>query len=422
MIYLDNNATTIVPPNVIRTIVNWINKGNPSADYASAGECKKMMKEFREYLASRCKFINYEPDTKYKPSDLKKVYHIVFTSGASESNNYLLRSVVKSYRFHKKGVIPHIITSAIEHKSIINCAQDLVSMNQIELTIINPDNFGFIDPEDVRKAIRPNTCLISIMSANNETGAINNIKKIGEIAHASQVPFHTDAVQTFGKFLISPVEFNVDAFSVSFHKLHGDKGVGLLVIRKQFVDGYKLLPEICGSQNCGLRGGTENISGIAGAYEATKLSWANRVEKNNTMLSIKKRMIELMIKKVPSQTYREYLESPLKTPIQLVFLSTTEKTYLPNTLLLSVVKRTKPDMCNIDLKKQLEANGVIVSIGSACNTSSSKASHVLSSMGVDMLIRRGTIRISLGDENRLEEADSFVNILVKILRNIMLAQ
>lgn len=415
MIYLDNNATTIVPPQVIKEMIRWVNKGNPSAGYKTARECQDLMKEFRSFIAKRCNFISYEEDTKYTKDELKRVYHIIFNSGASESNNCIIRSLTDAYKFHT-GIIPHIVTSSIEHKSIIECINQLAGLGHLEATFVKPNKLGFIDPSDVKDAIKKNTALITIMSANNETGAIMNIKKIGQIAHDAQVPFHTDAVQSFGKYLLDPIAAHVDAFSVSFHKLHGNKGTGLLVVKKQFMDGFRLMPQVCGSQNCGFRGGTEDIAGIAGAYEATKISWTDRTAKNKLMLDIKKRIMDLLSKRIPCQTYKEYLEAPLSYPIQVVFLSTAEKVYLPNTLLLSVVKRTKPDMCNINLKKLLESKGVIVSIGSACNTSSSKASHVVTEMNVDQYIRKGAIRVSIGDENRIDEADRFVNIFIAALK------
>lgn len=418
MIYLDNNATTIVPPVVIKETVRWMNKGNPSADYKTAKDCQHLMKQFRDYIASGCNFISYEPGVEYSKEELKKVYHIVFTSGASESNNCMIRSITAAYKFNT-GITPHIVTSSVEHKSIIECVNQLASIGAAEVTFVKPDKLGFVNPEKVGKAIKKNTALVTVMHANNETGAINNIRKIGKIAHDHQVPFHTDDVQSFGKYLLDPVKSNVDAFSVSFHKLHGDKGIGLLVVKKQFKEGFHLLPQVCGSQNCGFRGGTENISGIAGSFAATKLSWENRAEKNAKMLALKKEIMKLLQDRIPCQTYREYLEKPNTYPIGIVFLSDSSRLYLPNTLLLSVVKRTKPDMCNGDLKKALEEQGVIVSIGSACNTANTKASHVLDEMGVDMLIRRGTIRVSIGDVNRMEEAQRFVNVFIGVINNMV---
>lgn len=418
MIYLDNNATTIVPQDVVREVIKYVNMGNPSASYRTAIECRNMMNEFKEFIASKCNFISYTEGKTYTAEELRKCYHIIFNSGASESNNAIVRMITAAYQFHT-GKKPHIVTSSIEHKSLLECVHHLVGRGLIEATFVPPDKLGFITPESVRLAIKNNTCLVSIMHANNETGAINNITSIGAIAHEMRVPFHTDTAQTFGKFLLDPVSSSVDAFSVSFHKLHGLKGTGLLVIKKQLVDGYHLLPEICGTQNCGMRGGTENISGIAGSALATKTAWTNRNAKNKLLLNIKKSIMSELATKITCQTYREYLEKPATVPVSIVFLSTCEKVYLPNTLMLAVVKRTKPDMCNVELKKKLEQSGVIVSIGSACNTQSSKASHVLSEMNVDMFIRKGTIRVSIGDDNSEDCGKKFVDIFIAVLQEML---
>lgn len=411
MLYLDHNATSIVPKEVIAETVKWINKGNPSASYKSAKECQDMMLKFKKYIADKCGFISYEPNETC--DDLAKCYHIIFTSGASESNNSIIRMVCSAYRFQTKR-IPHIVTSSIEHKSLLECVKQLESIGECEATYVKPDKLGFISPDAVRVSIRPNTALVSIMSANNETGAVNNIRLIGTVAHESKVPFHTDVAQSFGKFMLDPVPV-IDAFSVSFHKLHGMKGVGLLVVKKQFIDGFKLMPEICGTQNCGLRGGTENIAGIAGSALGTLMTWDNRTAKNKLLLNIKKRIMMLLKTKFACQDYSSYINGPLPNAVSIVFMSTDSKLYLPNTLLLAVVKRTLPEMCNVELKKRLEDAGVIVSIGSACNTNSSKASHVLTEMGADRAIKRGTLRVSLGDENVMEDADKFVEIFTACL-------
>jgi cysteine desulfurase len=419
MIYLDNAATTIMPPDVIATLNKWINKGNPSASYKSAEECRKLMKEFREYIAAKCNIISWEEDDCKNSEPSPAHYNIIFTSGASESNNMIIRSVTRSYKFHMKK-IPHIITSAVEHKSVIDCVKQLEHLGDIELSIVKPNKLGFIEPNEVASCIKSNTALITIMSANNETGAIMNIKKIGELAHKHRVPFHTDAVQSFGKFVLDPISFNIDAFSVSFHKMHGPPGVGLLVIKQAFIKGFYLVPEICGSQNCGLRGGTENISGIAASYAGLSHTWSSRVTKNDKLVELKRRIIERLTQKITCQTYREYLEHPMAQTIGIVFISTAERTYLPGTLLLAIIKRDDPPMCNGKIKKALEKHGIIVSIGSACNTANKSASHVLTEMNVDEYVRRGALRITLDDINTTQEIDKFVLTLLYCIKFVEL--
>jgi len=411
MIYLDANATTIMPQQVIDQMILWMNKGNPSADYKTAKLSRNMINNFREYIAVNCKFINYNPEnTNLNDS----VYQVIFTSCASESNNTIIRSTVEAYK-HRTGKKPHIILSGIEHKTSLECAKYLLEMHQIELTIIRPDTIGFIHPDDVEKGIRPNTCLISIMSANNETGVIMDISSIGKIAHKHNIIFHTDCVQSFGKFLIDPIKSHVDSFSVSFHKLHGPTGIGALIIKRNLIEKIGLYPLVSGSQNCGMRGGTENVPGIAGAFEATKYTWTNRKQKNIHLTTIKQHLLKRLSSVIPTQLYKDYLHKPLSYNMFIVFISADSKFYLPNTVLLSVIKPTAPLICNGKIKKDLESAGVIVSIGSACNTSSDKASHVLKSMNADTLIKRGTLRLSYQDDITVEQINQFITIFVKIL-------
>jgi cysteine desulfurase len=251
------------------------------------------------------------------------------------------------------------------------------------------------------------------MHANNETGAINDIASIGAAAHRHNVPFHCDTVQMFGKHPLDPVRCGVDSFCISFHKLQGPPGVGALVIKQELISGWRVHPYIFGSQNAGLRGGTENLPGIGAAFAATKLTFIGRKEKNEQLLALKRYIVNELNMRMPARSYTQYLASSrgrVSTPeVELVFLcGANPAEYLPNTILLSVVKHTEPFICNSKLKQALEASGVVVSIGSACNTDSPKASHVLYAMGCDDLIRKGTLRITLGDQTTAAEAKQFV--------------
>lgn len=423
MIYFDNAATTIAPPEVILFMNKWLNRGNPSANYKSARDCRDLFKKFRAYIANLCGFISYEPDIEYTPSQKTKLYQIVFTSGASESNNTIVRSITTSYKFHQK-VKPHVITSSIEHKSMLDCVEQLADLDLIDLTLVRPNKLGFINPDDIRAAIKSRpagrTCLISIMQANNETGAINNIKDIGAIAHEYNIPFYTDAVQSFGKYSLDPIKMNVDAFGISCHKIYSPPGIGLLIIKRQLIEGFRLLPEICGSQNCGFRGGTENVYGIAGGYKGIEIAMTSRDAKNKQLAALKKLFIDECAARIKCQTYLEYLEMPAMLPISLVFLSTNEPTYMPNIILLSIIKRTEPPMCNVNFKNELERRGIIVSIGSACNTGSSKTSHVLGERGlnVDRYVRRGAMRISFSDDNTPDEILAFISVFFELIKNL----
>lgn len=440
-----------MPDRVVKKMIEWTNKGNPSADYKSAKDCRELMDNFRKSMASKCGFTTCSRDDKVDEFQ----YHIIFTSCASESNNMFLRAVVDSVNsatFAKHSATfasqtatfasqkPHLITSSIEHKSLLNCAVQLAKRGCIELSLVRPDMLGFIHAEDVEAAIRPNTILISIMQANNETGAINDIAAISRIAKSNNILFHTDCVQSFSKFLMNPIKLGVDAFSVSFHKMHGPAGVGAIIINKQIADEYKLEAEICGTQNNGMRGGTENIPGIAAAYEGFLITAENRAAKNVRTLELKKYMIQTLNKQIPCRTYREYLGS-LKDGsniprTEIILLSTCEKNYLPGTLLIGVLSgrdgsntnnvsaRTTVrankyrDVCNGKIKSGLEKKGIIISIGSACNTANSKASHVITEMGVPEQIRKGTLRISLGDLNDKCDVECFVKEFCDVLRSL----
>lgn len=403
IVYLDNNATTLMPPQVVKQMIDWTNKGNPSADYKSAKDCRKLMENFKKAIANKCNFTLQQ-------------YCIIFTSCASESNNMFLRAVVESYNVRRKSPksIPHIITSSIEHKSLLNCALQLAKRGYTELSLVRPDKYGFIHPEDIRANIRPNTILISIMQANNETGAINDIAAISRIAKENKIIFHTDCVQSFSKFLLSPNTIGVDAFSISFHKMHGPAGVGAIVINNDVMNKYGLEAEICGTQNNGMRGGTENIPGIAAAFEGFILSADNRPAKNTLMLSNKQYIMQTLSKYIPCRTYKEYLTSPNTNKSEIIFISTCEKKYLPGTLLLSVLSNSA-DVCNGQIKAELEKRGVIISIGSACNTANSKASHVITEMGVSDKIKKGTLRISLGDYTDKCDADIFCKEFLAVI-------
>ena len=218
-VYLDNNRTTIIPERVINEMIKWINEGATKQK-----KVIKMMDIFRQEIADQCNFSLIGPNG----------YCIVFTSGASESNMTIITSTIRSFS-KVTNKQPHIIISEIEHDSIKNLQLENVDITSIPVTENRP-YLGSIDPTLIDKSIKPNTCIISIMSANHKTGAINDIKTIGNIALNKNIPFHTDAVQTFGKFPINPIENNITTFSASFHKLHGPTGIGILAIKNSFIN------------------------------------------------------------------------------------------------------------------------------------------------------------------------------------------
>lgn len=437
MIYLDNNATTVMSPETIAEMVSWCNRGNPSAGYASAKESRAMMERLRLYLGKLCKFDaccketrdggNSDPANngdvyandiingdgsviaqnaaKTRQREVENAYDVIFTSGASEANCTVLRGVLDAY-LEQHGIIPHVIMSAIEHKSLLTMAESYEQRGLAEVSWIAPTRSGHIRPEDIAAALLPHTCLICVMHANNETGAINDIHAIGELAWHAGVPFHCDTVQSFGKHPVNLAQDRIDSFCISFHKLGGPPGCGALIIKKSLA----FTPLIAGTQNMGLRGGTENLPGLGASLHALAACMLDREAKNARIWGLKKYIMD-SFNAVQYTKYNsgDYANSTAK----VCYLSGQSQYYLENTILLSVIKRTEPYVCNTKIKEYLEAYGIVVSVGSACNTASAKASHVLYAMGADEYIRKGAIRVSLGDLTTLSDVKKFVDIFRK---------
>lgn len=420
--YLDNNATTAMCKSAIAAMNEWLGEpANPSSTSKAGSEAHKMIEQSRKFVLAHCHAPNYT---------------VIFTSGASESNCFIIRATVEAYK-KLRGITPHVLISLVEHKSTIKCCEALKASGQAEVTYLAPGASGCIPTSLVTHGIRDNTCIVSIMAANNELGCVNNLKEIGEIAHSKSVPFHSDFVQVFGKFRINLPANNIDAISASFHKLYGPKGSGILVINNDLISGYDLQGQISGTQEFGLRGGTENVAAIAGSIAAMKYAFTNRGAKNAKLCAQREYLLGKLRSKFSTKTYRAFLTPvPAQEPtnetearakkmkeakISLVILGPDCKTnksdsiptslprVLPNTILLSVVKAdgTTP-FCNVRLKNTLDKNGVVVSIGSACNTASPDASHVLDAIHAPDSIKRGVIRISFCDTTTKKELDAFI--------------
>lgn len=457
--YLDNNATTEMPPVVRREMDDWTNRGNPSAGYESARAARRMMSNFRNFIggvigADICCDEDRDSDAaenRVMRQDGNR-FKIILTSGASEANAMAINGIVSNAAARTAAAVmplPNIVISAVEHKSIIACANGLRDQGRATVTVVPVDVRGIVDPADVEAAIGVTTCIVCVMAANNETGAINDIATIGEICRRRGVHYHCDGVQAFAR--MPPRAEYYDSLAISFHKLHGPPGVGALCVRQS----AKIAPLIWGSQNEGLRGGTENIPGIAAAYVGARYTLDNRSAKNLRLLAHKQYIIGQLGKSFPTMSYQQYYDirkhnaaiktnrvtvhnvlptaaaralvdaglaapnfSPIALPrLTIVFISTYEQS-LPNTILLAVVRELPPDVCNTSIKETLERRGVIISVGSACNTADPKASHVLYAIGADTYIRRGCLRISLGDHNTKEDIDKFLREFTRIVTGI----
>lgn len=387
MCYFDANATTSVSNEVKKAMCRAINLGNPSSDYGSALLCRKILERFREECAK---------------ATSARGFRVIATSGGSESLCGFIRSVIEAWRA-RRSETPTIVCSEIEHKAVLECCKHLERIGDVKCRWVPPGEVGFVHPEKVRAAIDGTTALVCVMAANNETGACNNVHAIAEICRERRVPYLCDTVQAIGKIPFVPPS-GVTAFVISMHKIHGPKGVGALLIRESAIDSLRLGPIIHGSQNMGMRGGTENVPGITGslvaleqmALEAERFARLRGVLLRTLQRGVVVTSLEQYIAEKTRKGFKPAMEVVVLTPgvVQGHEVGLPEVDLaLPNTLLLSVVARKK-HACNTKMRKSLADMGFIVSVGSACNTSSEKASHVLKAMRVDPLIIRGVLRVS----------------------------
>ena len=371
-IYLDNNATTKTDEEVVKAMMPYLleNYGNPSSIYKIGRENRKAIEEARETVAQ---ILNCEPN------------EIYFTSGGSESDNTAIRGI--AYSYIKKG--KHIITSKIEHPAVLETCKQL-EKEGFEVTYIGVKENGIIDLEELKKAIKPTTTLITIMYANNEIGTLQPIKEIGEIAKENKIIFHTDAVQAVGNIKIDVKELNIDSLSLSGHKFYGPKGIGALYVKKG-VQFNKLING--GHQERNKRAGTENVAGIVGLAKAMELAYSNLEEHN-------KKIKEL----------RDYHVSQVKDKIPYIKINGDMEKRLPGNSNISFrFIEGESLLLNLDLK------GICASSGSACTSGSLDPSHVLLAIGLPHEIAHGSLRISIGKYNTKEEIDYVVENLVEIV-------
>lgn len=376
-VYFDNNATTQVVPAVRDAMLPYLQErfGNASSMHAFGREAKKALEESRETIA------------RILGASSKEC--ICFTGSGSEADNMALRGVARTLQ--QKG--KHIVTSELEHPAILNTCKDLEE-DGFSVTYVKPDETGLISAEAVAKALRNDTILVTIMHANNEVGTLNPIAEIAKVVKPRGILFHTDAVQSFCKVPINVDAMGVDLLSISAHKIHGPKGVGALYIR----EGVQLKPLIFGGhQEDGRRAGTENMAGIVGLATAAQLASANLEKVTGKMKMLRDKLEKGLLEKIPNTK-----------------LNGHPTLRLPNTLNLSF-----PYIEAESLILDLDLRGVAVSSGSACSSGSGDPSHVLLSMGISHAICRGSLRFSLGTENREEEVDYVLETLPPIVQRMI---
>jgi len=314
---------------------------------------------------------------------------IVFTSCGTESDNLALRGVAWKHR--PRG--DHVITSSIEHHAVSHTCEQLERSFGFEVTYLPVDRYGLVDPADVERAINESTILISIMFANNEMGTIEPIAEIGEIARDHGVPFHTDAVQAAGALTLDVQELKVDLLSLSAHKFYGPKGVGLLYVR----EGVEILPmQTGGGHEGGLRSGTENVAGIVGLATALRLAEERRKEESLRLTELRDRLVEGVLSSVGDCRLLGHPERRLPNSASIAF------EYVEGEGILM----------------SLDMEGIATSSGSACSTGSSDPSHVLLAMGVPPEVARGSIRMTLGQENTQEDVDRVLEVLPGIVQRL----
>ena len=366
-IYLDHNATTPVDQAALKAMLPFIQNefGNPSSPYSLGTRAGEALEDSRQAVA---RLLGCESN------------EIVFTSGGSESNNAVLKGIID----FKRPQDFHIIISAVEHPAILNPAIYLMEIG-VEVTILDVDGFGRIAPDEVQRAVKPNTSLISIMLANNETGTLQPIKEIAGIAKKYNIPLHTDAAQAVGKMHVDVNDLGVDFLSLAGHKLYGPKGVGVLFVK----NGHHLTPIIHGAgQEGGKRAGTENIILAAGLGAACRVVKERLDDDIRDMMMLRDRLQHLLFKGLDD-----------------LVLNGAPGIRLPNTLNVAVP--------GIEGSKILEGlPELLASTGAACHDRSVRLSHVLSAMGVPLKIGMGTLRLTVGRTNTIRQVEKAARMIV----------
>ena len=374
-VYLDNAATTSTKKEVVDAMYPFFTEsfGNPSSVYDFAAKNKKAVNDSRQTIADALH------------ADVRDIY---FTAGGSESDNWALIATAEAYENKGK----HIITSKIEHHAILHTC-DYLESRGFEITYIDVDENGILKLDELKKAIRPDTILISVMFANNEIGTIQPIKEIGEIAKEHDILFHTDAVQAFGQIPINVDELHIDMLSASGHKLHGPKGIGFLYIRK----GLKLRSFIHGgAQERKRRAGTENVPGIVGLGKAVSIA------------------VETMDERIKHETeVRDYMIEKIKKTIPYCRLNGDRTKRLPNNVNFSF-----QFVEGESLLIMLDMEGICASSGSACTSGSLDPSHVLLVIGLPHEIAHGSLRMTLSEETTIEDADYVIDKLQGIVAKL----
>ncbi len=375
LIYVDNSATTPISKEVLDAMMPWLTEGygNASSIYSKGREAGWALKGAREQIAS---ILGAQPN------------EIYFTSGGSESDNWAIKGAAATMA--KRGK-KHIITSAFEHHAVLHSCAALEKQG-FEVTYVPVHENGIVRVEDIEAAIRPDTGLVTIMYANNEIGTVQPIKEIGALCRKHKIWFHTDAVQAFGHVPINVEEQNIDMLSVSGHKIHAQKGVGLLYVKRGVV-----LPNLIdgGAQERGKRAGTENIAGIVGLAKAMEIASQDIEERGERTKILRDKLIDNILK------------------IDRTRLNGDREQGLAGNVNISI-----EGIEGESLLLSLDMYGICASSGSACTSGSLDPSHVLLAIGLCHEVAHGSLRISLSDENTMEDVDRILEVLPGIVERL----
>lgn len=382
-IYLDHAATTPLDPAVLAAMQPYFTElfYNPSSRYAPAEANKRTLEAAREMCAA---VLNARPG------------EIIFTSGGSESDNLALKGVIAGWKSEGQER-RHLITTPVEHHAVLYAAKNLEEQGY-EVTYLPVDRTGRVDPAEVERAIRPDTALISIMTANNEIGTLQPIAEIGQIARRYGIPFHTDAVQAAEALDLDVEALQVDLLSLSAHKFYGPRGAGLLYVRR----GTPFASQIQGGeQERNRRAGTENLPGIVGLATALRLAYQSMEENNQRLIALRDKLIAGICERVPGAILTG-AEAALRLPNHASFCF---RDIYGETILLS-----------------LEERGILCSSGSACAAGSTEPSHVLTAIGIDEELARTAVRFTLGRATTEAEIDYVLRVLPEVLESLRVAE
>lgn len=378
-IYLDHAATTPVDPRVLDVMLPFFTErfGNPSSIYTIGQDARAGLDWARGTLAG---ILGCQPR------------EIVMTSGATESNNLAIKGVAWWHRFNGQESRNHLVVSAIEHHAVLHAAEALIP-HGFEVSVVQPDTDGIVDPAAIAAELRPTTCLVSVMYANNEIGTIQPIREISKLARARGIVVHTDAVQAAGSLPLDVDDLGVDLMSLSAHKFYGPKGIGLLYVRRRTPIEWQ---QQGGGQEGGRRGGTENVPLIVGMAAALALATDEMAERNETIRHLRDALAEGILERVPDARLNGHPTTRLPNNVNISFAGVEGETLLLN----------------------LDMLGIAASSGSACSTGSTEPSHVLTALGLGPEIARGSLRLTLGKGTTDADVERAIEAVIQTVERV----